>query len=516
MKTIFSITKILLIVFFTAPIFTFAQSGSLDSSFGTNGIVTTDGITNNNPQFLAIQSDGKIVEAVTNTIGTKNDFGLVRYNTDGSLDNAFGTNGKVITPIGIAADLAFSVAIQNDGKIVLAGYSFDLFKSDFALIRYNYDGSLDNTFGTNGIVTTTIRTGVGIYDGAHAVVLQSDGKIVAAGSSNDGTNSVLALVRYNTNGSLDNTFGINGIVTTTSIGTHSGVVDSLVIQNNGEIIAAGLITDSNNRDFLTIIRYNPNGSLDNTFGTNGIVTTSINSTSNDRAFSVALQSDEKIVAAGSSFNGTNSVFALLRYNTNGSLDNTFDNDGIVTTAIGTDCTSYSLAIQSDGKIVVAGNSKNGANYDFALTRYNTNGNLDTVFGTNGIVNTGIGTSFNFLTGLAIQTDGKIVIAGTSNNGISLVRYNNTINGLNTIDNQMTDFKIYPNPLSTQATLQTNLFLKDATLTLYNSEGKKVKEIKNIVGQTMTISRDNLASGLYFFQLTEDNKIIEENKLVISN
>ena len=169
-------------------------SGSLDTTFNTTGKVTTAiGAINDSALAVAIQSDGKIVAAGYSYNGANYDFALVRYNTDGSLDTTFNTTGKVTTAIGASNDSAYVIAIQSDGKIVAAGYSDNGANYDFALVRYNTDGSLDTTFNTTGKVTTAIGAS---NDYAYAVAIQSDGKIVAAGYSYNGANDDFALVRY--------------------------------------------------------------------------------------------------------------------------------------------------------------------------------------------------------------------------------------------------------------------------------------------------------------------------------
>ena len=235
-------------------------------------------------------------------------------------------------------------------------------------------------------------------------------------------------------GSLDTSFGVGGIVTTT-LGVYdminlAGSAKSVAIQNDGKIVVTGQSYNGLNYDFA-VVRYNYNGSLDTTFGNNGKVITNFG---NDSPKSIAIQSDEKIVVAGVNYNGSSVNFALVRYNTDGSLDTTFDVDGMVTTNYnGSDCHAYSLALQSDGKIVLVGDARNGSGFQgFAAMRYNTDGSLDTSFGTNGKVYTLFGTAGSTsaaANSVAIQNDGKIVVAGTSyvnNSGINhlaALRYN---------------------------------------------------------------------------------------------
>jgi uncharacterized delta-60 repeat protein len=216
----------------------------------------------------------------------------------------------------------------------------------------------------DGKVTTAIGSGIDI---AYSVAIQTDGKIVAAGfSRSGGSNDDFALVRYNTNGTLDTTFDSDGKVTT-AIGSGADIAQSVAIQTDGKIVAAGYSNNGSNVDFA-LVRYNTDGTLDTSFDSDGKVTTDIAS-DNDFAYSVALQSDGKIVVAGHSDNGSNEDFALVRYNTDGTLDTSFDSDGKVTTGIGSEDDAFSVAIQSDGKIVVAGLRSNGNNRDFALVRY---------------------------------------------------------------------------------------------------------------------------------------------------
>ncbi len=398
--------------------------GNLDTAFSGAGKVTTDiGGNADEAHAVAIQGDGKIVAVGYSYNGTKDDFALVRYNTDGSLDTTFGTSGTVTTAIGSGDDRAYAVAIQSDGKIVAVGYSYNGTKDDFALVRYNTDGSLDTTFGTYGIVTTAIGSG---DDRAYAVAIQGDGKIVAAGVKSDypgfSTPTLFALVRYNTNGSLDTTFGGTGMVTT-SVGSFGGDAASAVaIHSDGKIVVAGHSRGEWGSVFA-LARFNVDGSLDSTFGGTGIVTTSFAPWGIDYdafAYAVAIQGDGKIVTAGYRY-GFNYIFrntiALVRYNSDGSLDTAFGTYGTVSTAIGNgDNKAYAVVIQGDGKITAAGYSYNGTNDDFALVRYNANGSLDTTFGTYGTVTTAIGSGDDRAYAVAIQSDGKIVAAGYSYNG----------------------------------------------------------------------------------------------------
>ena len=338
----------------------FLGSGKLDACvFGHGGKVTTPlGIG----KAVALQSDGKIVVAGSgSTSGGSDDFALVRYTSSGALDTGFGTGGKVTTPIGLGNDFGRAVALQSDGKIVVAGSTSSISgNSDFAVVRYTSSGALDTSFGTGGKVTTPIGSST---DFGNAVALQSDGKIVVAGYSYIRCNTDFALLRYTSSGALDTSFGTGGKVTTPI--SSNGFGNAVALQSDGKIVVAGS-TSSNGGIFdFALVRYTSSGALDTSFGTGGKVTTPIGS-GTDFGRAVALQSDGKIVVAGSSTSGGKDDFALVRYTSSGALDSGFGTGGKVTTPFGS---GNAVALQSDGKIVVAGSSNNGSLNDFAVARY---------------------------------------------------------------------------------------------------------------------------------------------------
>jgi uncharacterized delta-60 repeat protein len=398
-----------------------APPGDLDSSFDGDGKVTTTfDVDSDHAGAVAIQGDGKIVAAgcAFCEYGESGDFALVRYNTDGSLDPTFDTDGKVTTDFAGSIAEAQGVAIQGDGKIVAAGLAFVSPNYNFALARYNTDGSLDTTFDTDGKVTTNVA---GSEDGAFGVAIQEDGKVVAAGCAGASVcaSADFAVARYNTDGSLDTTFDTDGKVTTNVAGKGAGA-SAVAIQGDGKIVPAGFAGS----DFA-LARYNTDGSLDTTFDTDGKITTNV-AGSLDGAYGVAIQEDGKIVTAGFADVSGTYDFVLVRYSTNGSLDTTFDGDGKVTTDFaGKGAGASAVAIQGDGKIVTAG----GAccfpgNGDFALARYNTDGSLDPTFDIDGLVTTdfaGPGSPDGALA-VALQGDGKIVAAGGAGSDFALARY----------------------------------------------------------------------------------------------
>ncbi|MFN9539180.1 MAG: beta strand repeat-containing protein, partial [Planctomycetota bacterium] len=375
--------------------------GSLDTSFGSGGVVTTPiGTGTDSGRSITLQADGKILVGGLSNNGSNDDFALIRYNVDGSLDTSFGTGGKVTTAVGTSTDQGRSVTVQPDGKILVGGYSLVGGVEDFSLVRYNANGSLDTSFGTGGKLTTAIGSGL---DFGTSVIVQPDGKIVIGGYSITG-NYDFAMIRYDANGSLDTGFGTGGKVTTT-IGSGNDYSFGLKVQSDGKLVLAGLAGIGSTED-VALIRYNIDGSLDTSFGTGGKVTTAIG-TGNDRAWNLAFQPDGKIVIGGYARIGSTDDMALVRYHANGSLDTSFGSGGKVTTAIGAGSEqAYDLFVQADGKIVVSGFARVGATDDFAVVRYNVDGSLDTRFDLASTLGGSVSTTEN---GSPVVLDGNVQI-----------------------------------------------------------------------------------------------------------
>ena len=410
--------------------------GSVDNTFGGDGRQPTGF----NFSLMAIQSDGKIVIAGDST--------LARYNSDGSVDYSFNRKGKQTAEFKIS-----SMTLENDGKIVAAGHTDTYPHYKFTLTRYNNDGSMDNSDSANRNYTTDFEIS--------AISIQSNGEIVAAGTANGN----LAIAKYNTAGSMDNTFDNDGRLYDSVVYSRS-FFTRMAVQSNGKFAALGS-SWINGKSY--ICQYNADGSLDKTFSGDGVQQINdqidryslsaiyqsdgklvVGGTSSDRKFSflfryningsldtsfstrekqridfyitaIAIQGDKKIVVAGSKGNFPNSKFALARFNIDGTPDNSFLGGKIVTDFSNDNDFARTVAIQSDGKIVVAGSTGNlNVNQDFAIARYNTDGSLDKTFSGDGKQTSRFDSSsyINFIEAIAIQSDGKIVAAGSV-----IARYN---------------------------------------------------------------------------------------------
>ena len=369
LSTILSDGKILLVgtgTGYGCSVRRFNADGSLDTTFGIGGVATQTNNTTYGTWFttitgIVVQSDGKIL--LTGDV-------LVRFNQDGSPDLSFGASGT----LNVLTMAAQAAVVQDDGKILIAGT--DNTGSDFALTRYDSAGVLDTSFGTAGTVTTNVAPGNSFTDKGQRIILQGDSKILVAGytaSTLSSTGFDFSLVRYNSNGSLDTSFSGDGKLTTSIASGSSGndYAHSVLAQTDNKILVAGESYNGSNFD-LAITRYNTDGTIDTSFGIAGIVKTAIGP-SNDYGYQLAKQVDHKILLSGWFNKGNNfySIF-LVRYNEDGSLDTTFGGgDGVVTRDLReVEDKSYSVLVQDDGKIVISGTSWRSTNkYDLFLLRY---------------------------------------------------------------------------------------------------------------------------------------------------
>jgi len=462
---------------------------------------------------MKIQKDGKIILGgnYMSSLGVR-EFALARYNSDGSLDKSFNSDGKLTFFKG-TDDVGNSIALQNDGKILFAGGIFNGQYADLSLIRFNTDGTLDSTFNKIGYVTTAIGTKT---DYARSLAIQSDGKIITGGAYNDDKEFNFALVRYHSNGSLDTSFSNDGIATL-NIGAGNDIINSLVLQSDGKILVTGPIGFGGGASDFSVVRFNTNGTLDKNFGIQGKTITSINSNGEDYPTTILLQPDDKIILVGTSDTGSQQEIAIARYNKDGSLDLTFSMDGIVKTDIskGPD-SGNSATLQKDGKILVTGYTYNGTKYDLLLLRYNTNGDLDNSFGKGGIQTYSFTNGHDLGSVIDMQSDGKILVGGSS--GVStdysftLTRYLSKVNlGILNLSPSKSRVLFYPNPATEFTTLEYTLTNETIiTIQLKDFQGKIIKTFinneKQFAGkyeQPLQLPVD-LASGNYLLTISTPN------------
>jgi uncharacterized delta-60 repeat protein len=388
--------------------------GELDKTFGSSGKVNV-GIVGyyDIAKQVALQNDGKIVVVGygKESLASFKGISMARYLSNGELDLDFGDYGIVVAKVSDREGEAHSIAIQKDGKIVVTGYSISSSTNneEITLARFNVSGNIDNTFGKRGVVITSISSQKDIGE---CVAVQSDGKVVVVGTTDHKPTTDIVLVRYDENGSIDYNFGIGGIVIT-DIKSSMDIGKSLVIQSDGKMIVSGF-TYIINKFFMTLLRYDSYGVLDPTFGNSGIVITEINGRRGK--MDLALQSDGKIILVGPSEVESSHHFTVLRFNDDGSLDKSFGNNGVTKTIIGNYSEAESVALDYNGNIVVAGTTELG-NEQFVVAMYDKNGMLVSDFGLDGIVKTSfIKNSVDRAHSVVIDSDGNIIVAGETKNG----------------------------------------------------------------------------------------------------
>jgi len=398
---------------FALPASLMARAGTQDPKFGNGGIVTT---ANTGANAAALQGDGKIV--VAGSIATNQNQqqpGLLRYNTDGTLDPNFGIGGKVVIG-GTNAGPAFAVTIQSDGKILAVAPA----NLHLTVFRFNSNGSLDNTFGNNG--ATAIQPGeLFLGPASGGIALQPDGRILVATGHNDG-GPLRIVARLLANGQLDSTFGSNGVAPTFG-GDSVAVVPNGTSPNGNILVGTGSVTSM----------YAPNGVVVKGFGIHGQTPGFANDVGGFVVTNNSSSTVTKIITAGTIFTDPNlmslnsvSGFLLVSYNIDGTLDNAFGIHGGVTTPFPGNilARAFAVALQTNGDIVAVGQTAltDTGSSDFALVRYNPDGTVDTTFGNSGFVSTPFGASVAFANTVLIQIDGKIIAVGNSNNETTLVRY----------------------------------------------------------------------------------------------
>jgi uncharacterized delta-60 repeat protein len=395
--------------------------GGLDPDFGGgSGIVST--AFGGDETDMLLQPDGKILMVG----GSGTDFVMARYNADGTLDDNFGDGGLVTTDIAGAADAARGAALLGNGRIIVVGSARVGSSDDFAVVRYEADGDLDLSFGTQGKTTTDF---FGARDGAFAVAVQPDGKIVVVGDTILGVGGLtdFAVARYDASGVLDTTFGAAGTGrVNTDIATRVDIAKNVVIDDDGAILVTGTITMGTSPVLgnTGLARYTAAGVLDSSFGTGGIHSIPLRSLGE----ALALQDDGRILVAGNTAVNGHPHFAVMRLQANGSTDGSFGAGGLATAGLSTqDDYARDLALDGAGRILVSGETSNLSNSNFGVARFTATGVLDTSFDDDGKFSVDFFGASDSAENVAVQPDGKILLGGFAVNGTAarygLARFN---------------------------------------------------------------------------------------------
>ena len=412
---IFAMTAAATMLLVSTNLFAQLSAGSLDPAFGTSGRIDAKLVAGSTDVGVgvAVQADRKIVivnECLSTQASNTQVFCVARFNADGSVDTSFASGGKYLSALpGTTFAISRAVAVQSDGRIVVAGYCLNSATSfyDFCSIRLTANGALDGSWGVNGVALTA-PSGPNTYAYAGSVLLQSDGKVIVTGTCGGGT---FCAVRYTVSGSLDSTFGNAGYATSAALGYAGG--GKAALYSDGRFVVVGACGVSNAATDMCVVRFSANGVRDtayvNVAGLPGIAIGA--ATHNEGAFAAAIQPDNKVVLAGYCSAGqTLSSMCAMRLNDNGTLDSTFNGSGyrLIAPAPGLTqgLSAQGVSIDWDGKITLAG----GCDYDFCAARLHSDGALDTAYGIAGLMRTNYGFAVDVY-GANVDGDGNQLIVG---------------------------------------------------------------------------------------------------------
>ncbi|MEP7264881.1 MAG: T9SS type A sorting domain-containing protein, partial [Bacteroidota bacterium] len=502
-----------------------AQQGTLDLSFNTTGAFQAQFYADNyhNVNKVLVQPDGKIIATGFSEFGGGRYSTTFRLKDDGTLDTQFATGGYSTVGAASSVDSRMNaMVLQPDGKIIVGGRAWQFTDDEFAMMRYNSNGTFDTTFGIGGGVTTDLSS-VSFQgsDEINCLLLQPDGKIIAGGGRRTGAAAgEMVVVRYHANGTVDSTFGTNGMVTFPAAGGVDNIYAS-ALQADGKILLTGTCQTSANIFFGRTIRINSNGSIDNGFGNNGMFDVASGGSSWVEMYGMALQPDGKIVLGANTNASANNDLFCVRLDTSGMPDMSFGNAGFAYSNSAVSALGYitqCIVIQPDGKILFGGLT--GASNSLLVFRFNNNGTPDASYGTNGLVNLNAGIFKISISSLALQTDGNLIGGGgsqplftTNGSDLAVFRMHNTVGAAGVTENFNSEISIYPNPVDKLLTIR--FLVNDEAnyaATILDLAGKKVSDSYiNNFQQTIDVSK--LQNGIYFVQMKSKDKSMTQKIIV---
>jgi uncharacterized delta-60 repeat protein len=458
-------------------------AGTIDLSFADNGKFILDNGNLDLFTDVEIQDDQKIVAVgITYDAAYVASAQAMRFLPDGSPDLLFATNGVFTYSLNFEANV-YGCVIRDNGKIVMTGSTTDYNDYRILLIQLNEDGTLDESFGDSGIVVQKIGPDMNFFeDQSYAITLQDDGKILVAGKSyNLDFKFVPVVVRFTENGQLDTDFGDNGVAGIPVIEVENDF-DCLVVQEDGKIVASGHYANELLSFALLVVRFLPDGTLDDTFGDNGIVNYPYQADA--EGFGITLNTDNKILLTGFTASPTyNFSMMLMKFDQQGNPDPDFGDEGLVVADYGTYDVGYSIYVQGNDKILVAGTSGDAppSDCDMAIWRYNPDGTLDDTFGTDGMSKIQFNGNPDEGLAMAHQSDGKIVIAGKARNAnfdYAMVRILNDFSTSLPETNELALLSMAPNPVAQNSNVAVSFEVNEA--------GKINMEFVNLQGSLAAI------------------------------
>ncbi|MBK8701730.1 MAG: hypothetical protein IPN29_20090 [Saprospiraceae bacterium] len=504
-----------------------SQNYILDPAFGDNGIIVKALGSYGVCRASVLQPDEKLVLTGNSSFGLANgDITLLRYNSDGTLDKTFNYDGIVTESFSGYGNAARDVVVQQDGNILVCG---NVEKNpaggdptNICVVRYKSSGQLDNNFGKSGKVSLAVGK---YHDSAEGMALQPDGKIVLAGYSDQNViapsyeTRAFAIVRLNADGSPDESFSGDGKLVIDVSEFAGNEARSVAIDNMGRIVAGGFAYAG--KDAFALVRVKSYGVPDASFGQNGKVVTKVNNFDNEIT-KIKIQPDGKILAVGFAREGTSVLSdkeaVVVRYNENGSLDNGFGEKGKAIIKISGDQILSDVDIDSSGNIIVCGYSKAPATYinHMMIIRMKTDGSLDSSFASNGVLIS----DFNFITeakSIKIQENGKLVVSGwcvqAGTYKVFVARFISSVVSTKNNSEEISSVEISPNPVEEKTSISFYLKRNDTvTITLLDENGKQIQTIcrneKMSAGKhTVNLILDKvLPSGRYVLQVATSHDL----------
>jgi uncharacterized delta-60 repeat protein len=465
-------------IFITTLLFTVAnifsqQAGDLDLNFGNVGFFTTENNSDiDNANCLYISESDEIFVA-----GGNDNFSMIKLMADGTFDTTFGNQGQVIIPFdGFRAEVN-EIIVRPDGKIILAGNVYiSGGEYNFGIVLLNPDGSLDTSFNETGKVVFDFDENINYL---YAAALQNDGKIVVAGQCGTSANADFAVARINPDGTFDTEFGVEGKQRINIQGDDRG--RCVAIQNDGKIVLGGYSYPvGSNNCWFAAVRLTTIGQLDNTYSSDGKVVTKVASSyGNDTVQDMIIQPDDKIVMVADSYIGSSQDIGVVRFTTDGELDTTFNGDGKFNTSmIGTTDYPRAITLQTDGKILISGSFYTTPQRNLALLRLTSIGEFDTTFSQDGKANYVVPGNNGVSVGqMKMQSTGQILICGSIFNNYMLARiFSGTELSIN--EHEVKQSFFYPNPASQIIYFSENVI----SVNVFTLEGKKIMENKNFPTQ----------------------------------
>ncbi|MEO8591394.1 MAG: T9SS type A sorting domain-containing protein [Flavobacteriales bacterium] len=494
-----------------------AQSGALDPTFNSTGYVVQPVNGHDGVQKILLQDDGKILSLGMSWDDTYTARAYVfRYMPDGTLDTDFATDGMYMHELDNEA-LLYSAVITATGKILLVGSTTDYQTYRMMLIQLNADGTPDASFGTDGIVLQSVSAVVAnAEDMLYDVKLDGDGNILACGSSYD-ENYVRrpVVVRFTPSGVLDTTFGVNGLATIPVNAVGSSSFQGIAVQPDGKIVATGYFGETEWWYTLLLVRFNAGGTLDDSFSVDGIVKYNYGNV-DDQGQDLELTDDGSILVAGRTVTVTyNYSTLLMKFTPDGEVDASFGTAGAVEEDLDDFDYGWEMALQADGKIIMAGTSGDGPpnGFDLAVWKYQADGTPDMTFGDNGLAMHVIPDYYTMIYGLDVQADGKILIGGqarTTNNEnyFFTARLENDIaSGIGASAENSDALVVWPNPFNDQVTVRIDARTGSVRVELFNAAGQRVLDETRNNMDLVTVRTTHLPAGSYMLRLTTDKTSI---------